>query len=118
MSRWALIRSSDGLVRNQIEWDGVTKWSPPDGHIVRVLAPDESPNPGSAVYDDTTDRFSDDGLPKEPVGAPPPLTADQKFEKLTDLLVERGVLAQADVNALAAVAVVDGVVLAADPVVP
>jgi len=106
--RWALIREADGLVRNQIEWDGVTEWSPPDGHIVRELAPDESPNPGSAIYDNTTDRFSDDGLPKEPVGARPPLTADQKFEKLTDLLVGKGVLAKEDVNVLAAVAVVDG----------
>lgn len=38
MARYAITRNSDGLVRNIIEWDGVSSWGPPGGHTARLSA--------------------------------------------------------------------------------
>lgn len=52
--RYAIIVSETGLVENVCEWDGVSEWTPAEGHV--AVASDEA-GPGW-IYDAESQTFS------------------------------------------------------------
>lgn len=66
MSNWAVIREDDHICDNVVVWDGVAQWSPPEGHYVKELSPEDHAGIGWK-WDPEANAWVDVRPPVEPV---------------------------------------------------
>ena len=66
MSNWAVIKEDDHICDNVVVWDGVAQWSPPAGHYVKELLPEDHAGIGWK-WDAATNEWVDVRPPVEPI---------------------------------------------------
>jgi hypothetical protein len=86
--KWALIRASDNVVVNIIEWDGKTAYDPGEGLALEKVPDHVGPQfikKGKTQFD----------APVEPKPVP---TAAEKLEKLKTVLLEKGIITEGELD--------------------